>query len=358
MAPVIHKLSQNKNFLVKVCITGQHKEMLKQVLDVFEINPDFDFQIMKPAQTLSEISSNILAKASEIMIKFQPDIILVHGDTSSSIILALSAYYNQIKIAHIEAGLRTGNIYSPWPEEGNRKLTAAISNFHFSPTEESKKNLIKENVNQKTIYVTGNTVIDALFLANKKLLNDATLYRNIEKSFPFLNNKKKMILVTGHRRENFGKGFEEICSAIRDLALKNSNVQIVYPVHLNPNVQRPVKEKLLGFDNIFLIEPQEYLPFVYLMSRSFIVLTDSGGIQEEAPSIGKPVLVMRDTTERPEALLAGTVKLVGTNSKNISESVQQLLDDEDLYIRMTSSKNPYGDGNASQKINDILEEVL
>ncbi len=356
MAPVILALKADKNICVKVCVTGQHREMLDQVLDIFEIIPDFDLDLMVPNQTLSSLTSGVIDGMTAIYKKFLPDIVLVHGDTTSTLSAALSAYYHKISVGHVEAGLRTGNIYSPWPEEANRKLTGTITKYHFAPTQTSKDNLILENVNPDSIYVTGNTVIDALLIARNIIQSNDELSRSIKKKFSFLDSSKRLILVTGHRRESFGGGFERICEAIRIISRNNPNIQIVYPVHLNPKVQEPVSRLLSKLENVFLIEPQEYLQFVYLMDSAYIILTDSGGIQEEAPSLGKPVLVMRSTTERPEALAAGTVKLVGTDIKLITSELQSLLDSEAVYKEMSFSHNPYGDGEASKRICKIVKD--
>ena len=354
MAPLVRILAKDPRFDAKVCVTAQHREMLDQVLDIFDIVPDYDLDLMKPGQTLPGLTSSILLGMSSVYEKFKPDIVLVHGDTATTFATALSAYYQQIPLGHVEAGLRTGDIYSPWPEEANRKLTGAITQYHFAPTKTSANNLHKENIKNEDVYITGNTVIDALFLANDIINTKMELKSTFEEQFSFLDNAKKLILVTGHRRESFGDGFERICEAIRKIALKNRNIQVLYPVHLNPNVQEPVNRLLSDLDNVILIEPQQYLPFVYLMNRAVIILTDSGGIQEEAPSLGKPVLVMRDTTERPEAVDAGTVKLVGTNVDLIYREVQALLDNEHAYKAMSRAHNPYGDGEACQRICEIL----
>ena len=350
MAPLVKVLADDKRFNSKVCVTAQHREMLDQVLDIFDITPDFDLDLMKPDQTLQEITSSILLGMSSVYENFKPDVVLVHGDTATTFATTLSAYYHHIPVGHVEAGLRTGDIYSPWPEEANRKLTGAITKYHFAPTETSANNLFQENVKKEDVYITGNTVVDALFLANDIIETKRELKTAFEKQFSFLDRNKKLILVTGHRRESFGDGFERICEAIRHIALKNQDVQILYPVHLNPNVREPVNRMLSDLANVFLIEPQQYLPFVYLMNRSEIILTDSGGIQEEAPSLGKPVLVMRDTTERPEAVEAGTVKLVGTNVKLIVSELNELISNEEAYRKMSFAHNPYGDGKACIKI--------
>lgn len=356
MAPLAIKLQEvNDSFETKVCVTGQHRQMLDQVLDLFQLNPDFDLNLMKPGQTLSDVTSGVLKGLEQVFEIWKPDLILVHGDTATTFAASLAAYYHKIKIGHVEAGLRTGDLYSPWPEEANRKLTGVLANYHFAPTMSSYNNLIKENIESASVVVTGNTVIDALLQVKNKVEQDQQLIQKFEQEFNFLDKNKKLILVTGHRRENFGQGFLNICTALAQLAKKYPNVQIVYPVHLNPNVQQPVNELLTGISNIHLIAPQDYLPFVYLMNQSFLILTDSGGIQEEAPSLGKPVLVMRDTTERPEAVEAGTVRLVGTDVNRIVELVTQLLDDQKLYAEMASAHNPYGNGTACQKIIDFLK---
>ena len=354
MAPLVHALEADDRFDAKVCVTAQHREMLDQVLQLFEIEPDFDLNIMKSGQTLNDVTSAILLSLKPVLENFKPDVILVHGDTATTFAASLAAYYQQIKVGHVEAGLRTGNIYSPWPEEANRKLTSTIADYHFAPTIGSKENLLKEDVPEDKISVTGNTVIDALFWVKDKLNRDSTLKDELFSKFDFLDHNKKLILVTGHRRESFGGGFERICKALSQIASKNSDVQILYPVHLNPNVQEPVNRLLKGLDNVFLIEPQQYLPFCYLMNSAYIILTDSGGIQEEAPSLGKPVLVMRETTERPEAVDAGTVRLVGTNIEKIVNQMNLLLTDSDEYQKMCKSHNPYGDGLASGRILEFL----
>jgi len=354
MAPLVHSLSTDKRFLSKVCVTAQHREMLDQVLELFEIIPDYDLNLMKAGQTLPEVTSRILLELTPVLREFKPDVLLVHGDTATTFAASLAAYYEQIKVGHVEAGLRTGNIYSPWPEEANRKLTGALTKFHFAPTETSRANLLAENYSDMDISVTGNTVIDALLMIKDKLETDKKLSLDVASNFPFLNPSKKLILVTGHRRESFGEGFERICEALAKVARSHSDVQIVYPVHLNPNVQEPVNRLLKSISNVTLIEPQQYLPFVYLMNQAHIILTDSGGIQEEAPSLGKPVLVMRDTTERPEAVEAGTVKLVGTDRDKIFDALNSLLIDENAYNDMSFAHNPYGDGRACARILDTL----
>jgi UDP-N-acetylglucosamine 2-epimerase (non-hydrolysing) len=338
----------------RVCVTAQHREMLDQVLDLFEIQADYDLNIMQPKQSLEEITSNILQGLKPILVQFKPDLVLVHGDTATTFAASLAAYYQKIKVGHIEAGLRTGNIYSPWPEEGNRKLTGSLVFQHFSPTDAASDNLLKENINAKHIIITGNTVIDALLWVKEKIETDQSIKNKLKNSFPFLDRNKRLILVTGHRRENFGDGFKCICKALRKIASYYPDVQIVYPVHLNPNVQKPVNKYLKGIKNIHLIEPQDYLPFVYLMIQAHIILTDSGGIQEEAPSLGKPVLLMRNTTERPEAVDAGTVKLVGTNTKKIVKEVSRLLKNSRAYKQMAYAHNPYGDGKACTRIKQSI----
>ncbi|WP_296205411.1 non-hydrolyzing UDP-N-acetylglucosamine 2-epimerase [Psychrobacter sp. UBA3962] len=357
MAPLALKLKEEKNsFETKVCVTGQHREMLDQVLELFALEPDFDLNIMKPGQTISEVTSNVLRGLDKVFDSWKPDLILVHGDTSTTFSAALAGYYHQIKVGHIEAGLRTGDIYSPWPEEGNRKLTSILTHYHFAPTKESFNNLVKENIDSDSIIITGNTVIDALLSVRDKIAADSKLRESFKQKFSILDSSKKLILVTGHRRESFGKGFQNICLALANIAKKYNDVQIVYPVHLNPNVQQPVNEMLSNIDNIHLIEPQDYLPFVYLMDKSYLIVTDSGGIQEEAPSLGKPVLVMRNTTERPEAVAAGTVKLVGTDPELIERNIKKLIEDSNLYNTMRRAHNPYGDGSSCEKIVNYLKE--
>lgn len=354
MAPLVHALEKDKRFEAKVCVTAQHREMLDQVLELFEITPDYDLDLMKAGQTLNEVTARILLELKPVLQEFKPDVVLVHGDTATTFAASLAAYYEQIAVAHIEAGLRTGNIYSPWPEEGNRKLTGALTKYHFAPTETSKQNLLEENYSSEHIYVTGNTVIDALLMVKNKINQDEQLNATLAKQFSILDIDKKLILVTGHRRESFGGGFERICEALVITAKRYPDTQILYPMHLNPNVREPVNRILNGIDNIFLIEPQQYLPFIYLMTRAHIILTDSGGIQEEAPSLGKPVLVMRDTTERPEAVEAGTVKLVGTNVETMTSAINELMDNQEVYQAMSFAHNPYGDGEACSKILNSL----
>lgn len=358
MAPLVHILAKDERFESKVCVTAQHREMLDQVLELFEIQPDYDLNIMRTGQSLNDITARILLELKPVIQNYLPDVVLVHGDTATTFAASLAAYYEQVSVGHVEAGLRTGDIYSPWPEEANRRLTGALAKFHFSPTDMSKDNLIKENYHSDNIYVTGNTVIDALLMTKEKIDSNPKLKEEIASIFPFLDKGKKLILVTGHRRESFGSGFERICKALAKIAKMHQNIQIIYPMHLNPNVREPVNRILSNIHNVFLIEPQQYLPFIYLMDRAHIILTDSGGIQEEAPSLGKPVLVMRNTTERPEAVRAGTVKLVGTDEEKIVNSIHQLLVDDNFYLNMSVANNPYGDGNACKKITDILAAAL
>ncbi len=350
MAPLVHALNKDCRFEAKVCVTAQHREMLDQVLELFEIKPDYDLNLMKSGQDLTDITCGILNGLKPVLSEFKPDYVLVHGDTATTLSTTLAAYYQQIKVGHVEAGLRTGNIYSPWPEEGNRKLTGAIAALHFAPTETSKKNLLEENIDEDKISITGNTVIDALFDVIERIESNPELTSSLQKQFNFLAEDKPFVLITGHRRESFGGGFERICDAISRMARAFPNVEFVYPMHLNPNVRGPVNRLLANLDNVFLIEPLDYLPFVYLMNRAYVLLTDSGGIQEEAPSLGKPVLVMRDTTERPEALDAGTVKLVGTDVNTIVTELTKLLSCEKAYKSMSFAHNPYGDGNACENI--------
>ena len=358
MAPVVHTL--RKKFDVKVCVTAQHRKLMDQALDIFEITPDFDLDIMKPEQDLFDVTSNVLFGMRKILSQEHPDIVLVHGDTTTSMATSMAAFYLQIPVGHVEAGLRTYNINSPFPEEFNRQLTARIAQFHFAPTEGARQNLLNEKISDNHIYVTGNTIIDALY----SIINKARAVDFLEDTIDamqFLNSGKnnlpRIILVTGHRRENFGHGFEEICQALKDIAIENSDVQVIYPVHLNPNVREPVNRILSGINNIHLIEPMGYLSFIKLMDLSYLVLTDSGGIQEEAPSLGKPVLVMRDRTERQEAVKAGTVKLVGTKKKDIVRAVSELLTNNEKYANMSRIHNPYGNGEASQNICQVLEKI-
>jgi UDP-N-acetylglucosamine 2-epimerase (non-hydrolysing) len=354
MAPLVRALASHPQIDSKVCVTAQHRQMLDQVLALFAITPDFDLDIMRPGQNLYTITTDIIQRIAGVFEEFCPDYVLVHGDTSTTFCTSLAAFYQRIKIGHVEAGLRTGNLMSPWPEEGNRRLTGVLADLHFAPTAASQDNLLAENANPATIFVTGNTVIDALITVQEKLASSPALYQEQASRFPFLRENARMILVTGHRRENFGGGFERICAALGQMARKYPDVDFVYPVHLNPNVQEPVNRLLSGLDNVHLIQPQDYLPFVFLMTRSYLILTDSGGIQEEAPSLGKPVLVMRDTTERPEALAAGTVRLVGTDVERIVGNVTELLEDTAAYQTMSFAHNPYGDGKASERIVRVL----
>lgn len=350
MAPVVHALESAEDIESAVCVTAQHREMLDQVLGLFGIEPEFDLDIMSPGQSLEQITSRILEGMGEVLNAFRPDMVLVHGDTATTFAASLAAFYHQIPVGHVEAGLRTGNLYSPWPEEANRKLTGVLADLHFAPTDTSREDLVREAVDPAKIVVTGNTVIDALFWVRDRIRSDETLQANLDEALPAVMPSQDVLLVTGHRRESFGGGFERICEALRALALRYPSLAIVYPVHLNPNVREPVNRLLAGLANVHLIEPLDYLPFVYLMDRSTIILTDSGGIQEEAPSLGKPVLVMRETTERPEAVSAGTVKLVGTNVAKITQEVSSLLDDAKAYETMSLAHNPYGDGEASSRI--------
>lgn len=350
MAPLVRALAEQPNIESRVCVTAQHRQMLDQVLKLFEITPDIDLNIMKPGQTLSGISSEILTRLEPELNDFKPDLVLVHGDTSTTFAATLAAYYQKIAVGHVEAGLRTGNLYSPWPEEANRKLTGTLARMHFAPTRQSRANLLREGVEEAKIHVTGNTVIDALLIIKAKLETDFSLSSELAGNFTFLREGARLVLITGHRRENFGDGFERICTAIRDLSVEYPDVDFVYPVHLNPSVREPVGRILKGHSNIHLIEPLDYLPFVYLMTRAYIILTDSGGIQEEAPSLGKPVLLMRDTTERPEAIPAGTVRLVGTDAGRIAQGVRTLMNSRAEYECMSFAHNPYGDGQACRRI--------
>jgi UDP-N-acetylglucosamine 2-epimerase (non-hydrolysing) len=361
MAPLVKTFQADiSNFETVVCVTAQHREMLDQVLEIFNIVPDYDLNIMQQGQDLYDITSKILLGMKNILLKTKPDTVFVHGDTTTSMATALAAFYQQIPVAHVEAGLRTYNIYSPWPEEMNRQITGRIATYHFTPTALSRQNLLKEGINTENITVTGNTVIDALYLIVDEIEKNARLKQTIRSSLLSIGydvnrlfDKKKMVLITGHRRENFGEGFINICKAIKFLSEKYKNVDFVYPMHLNPNVRKPIQEvfgNLHAINNMFFIEPLDYLNFIYLMKLSTIVLTDSGGIQEEAPGLGKPVLVMRDTTERPEAIEAGTVKLVGTDYNRVVEEVSKLIDDKSYYIQMSMAVSPYGDGKACQRI--------
>ena len=367
MCPLVKRFQQEpETFKTVVCVTGQHREMLDQVLDIFCIKPDYDLNIMKQGQDLYDITSRVLTGMRDVLKQVKPDVVLVHGDTTTSTAAALAAFYQQIPVGHVEAGLRTHNIYSPWPEEINRQLTGRIASYDFAPTPLSRDNLLKENVDESKIIVTGNTVIDALHMVVNRLKGETALaekQKAILLSAGYdvcrLDHGRKLVLITGHRRENFGEGFIQMCTAIKDLTQKYPNIDFVYPMHLNPNVRKPIHEvfgeKLEDMGNMFFIEPLQYLEFIYLMEKSFIVLTDSGGIQEEAPGLGKPVLVMRDTTERPEALTAGTVKLVGTNHQKIMDEVSTLLDNTAAYEKMSKATNPYGDGHACERIVNFLK---
>ena len=354
MAPVVLGLQQAENIDSLVCVTAQHREMLDQVLELFEIKPDYDLNIMKPGQDLFDVTSNALLGMREVLRNSKPDLVLVHGDTTTCFAASLAAFYEQIKVGHVEAGLRTGDMTAPFPEEANRSLVGRIAHYHFSPTEGSRQNLLKENIADSSILVTGNTVIDALLMVRDKVASyPGSVWRERlgdELYSRILDVKQKTILITGHRRENFGQGFIDLCNAIKTLAQDHPDWNLIYPVHLNPNVQTPVNEILSGIKNVFLIEPQDYAPFVWLMDKSDIILTDSGGIQEEGPSLGKPVLVMRAVTERPEAVEAGTVKLVGTNSDTIIRAVEEVLMNSNEYEKMSKSHNPYGDGLATSRI--------
>lgn len=358
MAPLVKELEKHTEaFDSRVCVTAQHRQMLDQVLDLFEIRPDYDLDIMKPGQNLTDITCNVLHGLTPILEDFQPDVVLVHGDTTTTMAASLAAYYQQTSVGHVEAGLRTGNIYSPWPEEMNRRLTGVIANYHFAPTELARHNLLREGVSDQSIIVTGNTVIDALLAVAEKIRCNESLQRDMARQFSFLQPGKKLILVTGHRRENFGEGFDHICKALKAIVEAHHDVEIVYPVHLNPRVQEPVKRILGSVSKIHLIEPQDYLPFIYLMNRAHLIITDSGGVQEEAPSLGKPVLVMRETTERPEAIAAGTVLLVGTDSGKIVRETARLLNDTKAYEKMSLAHNPYGNGSASTAIAEFCLNI-
>jgi len=355
MAPVIKELK--KEFEVKICITAQHRQMLDQVLKVFNIIPDYDLDIMKQNQDLYETTSSILLKLKEVLNEYFPDLVLVHGDTTTTFSSSLASFYHKIKIGHVEAGLRSNDIYSPYPEEANRRLTSSLATYHFAPTLEAKYNLVKEGINEKNIVITGNTVIDSLFWILKKIKRNKNFERKILKKVGYISrliNNSKYILVTAHRRENFGKNFKNILLALKKIAINNPTINIIYPLHLNPNVREPAIKTLKNIKNIYLIEPVGYIEFVYLMNSSYLILTDSGGIQEEAPSLGKPVFLMRNTTERPEAIKSGCVRLVGTNRKRIVREVERLLNNPREYEKMAKTKNPYGDGKASKKIVEFL----
>lgn len=369
MCPLVKEFQKHGNeFKTVVCVTGQHRQMLDQVLEIFDVKPDYDLNIMKQGQDLYDVTSRVMLGMRDILQEVKPDVVLVHGDTTTSMAAALAAFYQQIPVGHVEAGLRTHNIYSPWPEEMNRQITGRIATYDFAPTPLSRENLIREGVSPDKITVTGNTVIDALYQVVDKIKNDASLSEKLKNELltagydtDRLSNERKLVLITGHRRENFGEGFIHICRAIKNLAQTFPNVDFVYPMHLNPNVRKPIHEvfgeNLKGLGNMFFIEPLEYLSFVYLMEKSFIVLTDSGGIQEEAPGLGKPVLVMRDTTERPEAVTAGTVRLVGTDYEAITIGVTELLTNAEAYDKMSQAVNPYGDGRACGRIVERLKSI-
>jgi UDP-N-acetylglucosamine 2-epimerase (non-hydrolysing) len=350
MAPLVKALESNPFFESKVCVTAQHREMLDQVLELFDISPDYDLNIMTTGQSLNDLTAKIVKELSSILKEASPDLVLVHGDTATTFGTSLAAYYEKIQVGHVEAGLRTGDIFSPWPEEANRKLTAVLAKYHFAPTATSSHNLLEEGYSADSVIVTGNTVIDALLWVQNKIKHNNSLKLSLEQDFRYLNNEKKLILVTGHRRESFGGGFESICEALKEIVTNRNDVEVCYPVHLNPNVREPVNRLLRNVGGVHLVEPLDYLPFIYLMERSYIILTDSGGIQEEAPSLGKPVLVMRDTTERPEAVEAGTVKLVGTEKNGIINEVTALLESNERYMSMSRAHNPYGDGKSCMKI--------
>lgn len=359
MAPVVKEIEKYpEKFKSVVCVTAQHRQMLDQVLNLFEIKPDYDLDIMKPGQDLFDVTCNVLHGLKPVLEKELPDMVLVHGDTTTTMAASIASYYCKVKVGHVEAGLRTHNKYAPFPEEINRKIAGSLADLHFAPTETSKQNLLREGVPGKSIFVTGNTVIDALLIVTGRIRQDESLRKKFDADFSFLDANKRLILVTGHRRENFGRGFENICLALAEIATTCPDVEILYPVHMNPNVREPVKRILSGenLKNVHLIEPVDYLPFVYLMDRSYLIITDSGGVQEEAPSLGKPVLVMRETTERPEAVTAGTVKLVGTNREKIVDETTALLSDINLYQAMSKAHNPYGDGKAALLIRDVLNQ--
>ena len=353
MAPVVQQLATQEQIESVVCVTAQHRQMLDQVLEIFNIRPDFDLNVMKSNQSLSALTGHLITGVTEVIEKCRPDYVLVHGDTTSSMASSLAAFYAKVPVGHVEAGLRTGNLQAPWPEEMNRRVNGLLANLHFAPTEGAKENLLKEGVLDSSILVTGNTVIDALLEVSQKIQSSPQLNQQLTSQFSSIDFNKPLILVTGHRRENFGQGFLEICEALKAIAT-SENVEIVYPVHLNPNVQKPVKQILGDVSGVHLISPLPYLPFVYLMMKSHLIITDSGGVQEEAPSLGKPVLVMREVTERPEAVAAGTVKLVGANVDAIVSATRNLLNDREEYLKMSMAHNPYGDGRASQRIVERL----
>lgn len=358
MAPVVTGLAADPRFDDQVCVTAQHREMLDQVTGLFGITPDYDLDVMRPGQDLYGLTSDILLGLREVLARSRPDFVLVHGDTATTLAATLAAFYARIPVGHVEAGLRTGNIHSPWPEEGNRRVAGSLAALHFAPTASSRASLLRENIPEERITVTGNTVIDALFKVLDLIRSDPATERALAGQFGFLAPGRRVVLVTGHRRESFGGGFERICQALRQIAERRPDVDIVYPMHLNPNVREPVQRILGGAGNIHLIEPLDYLPFVWLMNRSHIIITDSGGIQEEAPALGKPVLLMRDTTERPEAVEVGTVRLVGTDTALIVNEALRLLDDRAAYDEMSCAHNPYGDGRATQRILDTLANSM
>ncbi|MCD9230589.1 non-hydrolyzing UDP-N-acetylglucosamine 2-epimerase [Ralstonia pseudosolanacearum] len=358
MAPLVQALQAEQGIVSSVCVSAQHREMLDQVLQLFDIVPEFDLNVMRSGQTLSDVTSSVLGGINGVLDAYAPDAVLVHGDTTTTLAASLAAFYRRIPVGHVEAGLRTGNVWSPWPEELNRRVTDAVSTWHFAPTAESRQNLLDEGVEPQCVTLTGNTVIDALLTVKYRLDSEPALAAGVASAYPFLDPGRRLILVTGHRRENFGEPFERFCVALRLLAARHPDVQIVYPVHLNPNVQQPVRAILSGHDNVHLIDPQDYLPFVYLMDRAYLIVTDSGGIQEEAPALGKPVLVTRETTERPEAVASGTARLVGTDTARIVREAETLLDDSAAYLRMAHAHNPYGDGQACRRIVEALMTAL
>jgi UDP-N-acetylglucosamine 2-epimerase len=357
MAPLVKALADEEDVEARVCVTAQHRQMLDQVLQLFDIVPDYDLDLMREGQTLGDLTSGILQSIGTVYDDWQPDAVLVHGDTTTTLAASLAAFYRYIPVGHVEAGLRTGNVWSPWPEELNRRVTDAVSSWLFAPTEQAKHNLFSEGAPGSQVVLTGNTVIDALLQVKRKLDHDMSLAGSIAARYPFLDPSRRLILVTGHRRESFGEPFKHFCEALRQIALSHDDVQLVYPVHLNPNVRTPVNAILSDQPNVHLIDPQDYLPFVYLMSKAYLIITDSGGIQEEAPALGKPVLVTRETTERPEAVRAGTARLVGTDTDRIVSEVRGLLDDRSQYVAMAHANNPYGDGHASERIVDALLTV-
>ncbi|WP_027468139.1 non-hydrolyzing UDP-N-acetylglucosamine 2-epimerase [Deefgea rivuli] len=355
MAPLVRALQAADDLICKVCVTAQHREMLDQVMSLFSLTADYDLDLMQPGQNLTDLTAKVLQGVRDVIVDCQADLVLVHGDTTTTLAAGLAAFYQRIPVGHVEAGLRTGNLQAPWPEELNRSIVGLFAQLNFAPTEQSADNLLRAGRASEDIFITGNTVLDALLDVSHRIDNDKDLAATLAAQLPFLDPSKKMILVTGHRRENFGDGFLQICQALKELAAR-PDTQIIYPVHLNPKVQAPVNTLLQGIDNVHLIAPQDYLPFVFLLKRAHIVLTDSGGIQEEAPTLGKPVLVMRDTTERPEAVAAGTARLVGTDTQTIVREVSRLLDDEQVYQAMAQASNPYGDGKAAQQIVEIIRQ--